>query len=141
MSPQETRDIFSTAQKLFDGVVSFHPDVIEDVVELSEGYPYFAQLIGKSLVQHANEQGTNYVDKDICSTVLEKIEARVALFLIWRAPYQLAVGQSKERAMLLALLAEQQSQMTLYEMTPSDKSCCSEQGRPRKVLTSNTSTN
>ena len=54
MSPQETRNIFSTAQALFDGIVSFHPNVIDQVVELSEGYPYFAQLIGKSLVQDAN---------------------------------------------------------------------------------------
>jgi Cdc6-like AAA superfamily ATPase len=57
MSPQETRSIFSTAQTLFDNIVSFHPDVVEQAVEISEGYPYFAQLIGKSLVSFANEQG------------------------------------------------------------------------------------
>ena len=36
MTPQETCSIFSTAQKLFDDIVSFHPNVIDRVVELSE---------------------------------------------------------------------------------------------------------
>jgi Cdc6-like AAA superfamily ATPase len=113
MSPQETRSIFSTAQVLFDGIVSFHPNVIDHVVELSEGYPYFAQLIGKSLVQHANEGGTNYIDEGIFSAVLEKIRMGSS-FPNLESQYQLAIGQSNERAMLLALLAEQQSEMTLY---------------------------
>ena len=113
MSPQETRNIFSTAQALFDGIVSFHPNVIDQVVELSEGYPYFAQLIGKSLVQDANEKGRNYIDERIFSAVLDKIRMGNS-FPNLESQYQLAIGQSKERAMLLALLAEQRSEMTLY---------------------------
>jgi hypothetical protein len=37
----------------------------EQAVEISESYPYFAQLIGKSLVSFANEKGMNYIHRDI----------------------------------------------------------------------------
>ena len=114
MTPAETRSIFDTAQKLFDDVVSFHPDVIEKVVETSEGYPYFAQLIGKSLVQFANEKGTNYIDRAILASVLEEIRSGVS-FPTLEQHYQSAIGQSKERAILFTLLAEQPSEQTLYD--------------------------
>lgn len=113
MTPNETREIFNTAERLFDGAIIFDRDVIEQVVEISEGYPYFAQLIGKSLVQFGNEMGTNHIDRSIYLGVLEKIRTGVS-FPNLESQYQLAIGQSDDRAMLLALLAEQQSETALY---------------------------
>jgi hypothetical protein len=49
----------------------------EQAVEISESYPYFAQLIGK-LVSFANEKGTNYIHRDIFLEVLANIKSGVS---------------------------------------------------------------
>ena len=98
---------------MFKGKVKFDKEVIEHIVELSEGFPYLAQLIGKACVQYGNEIGHNEVDSKIFDEVLNKIKTGKS-FPHVEAAYQLAVGQSKERAMLLVLLAEQKSESTLY---------------------------
>lgn len=113
MSPAETRGIFSTAETLFKGKVKFGKDVVDQIVEMSEGFPYFAQLIGKASVQYGNNIGTNDLDKKIFGEVLERIKEGRA-FPNLEDQYQLAIGKSKERAMLLVLLAEQRSDSTLY---------------------------
>ncbi|MBR1031909.1 MULTISPECIES: AAA family ATPase [Bradyrhizobium] len=113
MSPGETRQIFATAEELFKRKVKFDKNVVEQIVELSEGFPYFAQLIGKASVQYGNEIGTNDIDVKIFGEVLEKIRSGQS-FPNLEQQYQLAVGRSAERAMLLVLLAEQSSEATLY---------------------------
>ncbi|WFU36481.1 ATP-binding protein [Bradyrhizobium brasilense] len=113
MSPNETREIFATAEVLFKGKIKFDRKVVDQIVDLSEGFPYFAQLIGKSSVQYGNEVGTNDIDAKIFGEVLDKIRSGKS-FPNLEDQYQLAIGNSKERAMLLVLLAEQQSEATLY---------------------------
>jgi Cdc6-like AAA superfamily ATPase len=113
MSPLETRQIFATAEELFKKKVRFDKNVVERIVELSEGFPYFAQLIGKASVQYGNEIGTNDIDGKIFDEVLEKIRSGQS-FPNLEQQYQLAVGRSAERALLLVLLAEQSSEATLY---------------------------
>lgn len=113
MSGDETRQIFTTATELFRGKVSFAKKVVEQIVELSEGLPYFAQLIGKSSVQYGNEVGSNNIDEKIFGEVLGKIREGKS-FPNLEEQYQLAIGRGKERAMLLTLLAEQQGEATLY---------------------------
>ncbi|MDA9549584.1 hypothetical protein ACM43_35050 [Bradyrhizobium sp. CCBAU 45321] len=113
MSGDETRQIFTTATELFRGKVTFAKSVVDHIVELSEGLPYFAQLIGKSSVQYGNEVGTNDIDAKIFGEVLGKIREGKS-FPNLEEQYQLAIGRGKERAMLLTLLAEQQGEATLY---------------------------
>ena len=113
MSPAETRAIFTTAEELFKHKVSFEKGVVDQIVEISEGFPYFAQLIGKASVQYGNEIGTNDIDKKIFNEVLDKIRSGQS-FPNLEQQYQLAVGRSDERAMLLVLLAEQKGEATLY---------------------------
>ncbi|MCA1415282.1 ATP-binding protein [Bradyrhizobium sp. NBAIM20] len=113
MSPAETRQIFATAEELFGNKVRFNKDVVDQIVELSEGFPYFAHLIGKASVQYGNEMGTNDIDSKIFGEVLEKIRSGQS-FPNLEQQYQLAIGRSAERAMLLVLLAEQTSEATLY---------------------------
>jgi Cdc6-like AAA superfamily ATPase len=113
MSSDETREIFHTASELFKGKVKFDKAVIDQIVELSEGFPYFAQLIGKSSVQYGNEVGSNTIDAKVFGEVLGKIREGKS-FPNLEEQYQLAIGRSKERAMLLVLLAEQQGDATLY---------------------------
>jgi hypothetical protein len=113
MDPAETRQIFTTAEELFKKRVHFESSVVDQVVELSEGFPYFAQLIGKTSVQYGNEIGTNHIDQKIFDEVLQKIREGKS-FPNLEQQYQLAVGRSQERAMLLVLLAEQKTEATLY---------------------------
>jgi Cdc6-like AAA superfamily ATPase len=113
MNPEETRQIFSTAERLFNNVIKFEKEVVNHIVELSEGFPYFAQLIGKASVQYGNESGTNNISNNIFNEVLDKIRTGKS-FPNLEDQYQLAVGKSKERAMLLVLLAEQKSDTAQY---------------------------
>jgi hypothetical protein len=113
MTYEETIEIFAVASKLFSGKVIFDKDVVEEISALSEGYPYFAHLIGKACVTEANFQGTNHVDSGVLSTVTEKIKSGQA-FPSLEDVYQRAIGQSEDRAILLALLAEQRDERAEY---------------------------
>jgi Cdc6-like AAA superfamily ATPase len=114
MSYEETSQIFTVATKLFSQKVTFAGQVVEQISELCDGYPYFAQLIGKSCVNEANSQGTNHIDQSILSAVTGKIRSGQA-FPKLEAGYQKAIGESDDRAILLALLAEQQEDRTEYD--------------------------
>jgi hypothetical protein len=69
MSENETTEIFRVAEEFFGGQVKFDGDVVKQIAVLSEGYPYFAQLIGKSCVSNANIKGTNYIDQAVLDLV------------------------------------------------------------------------
>ena len=56
MTPAETRAIFTTAEDLFKHKVRFDKHVVDEVVEISKGFPYFAQLIGKASVQYGTQE-------------------------------------------------------------------------------------
>jgi Cdc6-like AAA superfamily ATPase len=114
MSSHETRQIFETAEVLFKGIVTFDPGVVDEIVQISEGFPYFAQLIGKGCVQYGNEVGTNEIDGKIFREIMERIRIGKS-FPNLEEQYQLAIGKSKERAMLLVLLAEQKSESAHYD--------------------------
>lgn len=114
MSESETTEIFRVAEQLFSGQVSFEEDVVKQIALLSEGYPYFAQLIGKACVSHANVKGTNRIDQSILSLVADNMKFGRAFPNLEKA-YQLAIGQSEERALLLTLLAEQADDRAEYD--------------------------
>jgi Cdc6-like AAA superfamily ATPase len=116
MSLDETAKIFETAKRLFDNIVHFDTDVVLNIAEYSEGYPYFAQLIGKGCVDSANKLGTNRIDNSVLNLVLDNIKNGKS-FPNFEQQYQLAVGNSEDRAMLLALLAEQKQDTTTYDAT------------------------
>jgi Cdc6-like AAA superfamily ATPase len=114
MSESETTEIFRVAERLFSGQVSFEEDVVKQIALLSEGYPYFAQLIGKACVSLANAKGTNRIDQSILSLVADNMKYGRAFPSLEKA-YQLAIGQSEERALLLTLLAEQADDRAEYD--------------------------
>jgi Cdc6-like AAA superfamily ATPase len=47
MSTEESKDIIHTAEKLFEGNLSFDPAVADEIANISQGYPYFTQQLGK----------------------------------------------------------------------------------------------
>jgi hypothetical protein len=116
MSQTETASIFETATELSGGILRIHSSVVEEIAHVSEGYPYFAQLMGKTCVQEANNKGTNEIGKSILEAVLEKIKTGRA-FPNLESQYQSAIGNSDDRALLLTLLAEQSRDTTEYDAT------------------------
>jgi hypothetical protein len=106
-------DIFFTAERLFAGALSFDREVVSRIVEISQGYPYFAQLMGKECVTQANLLGRKTVDQTVLSQVMEDIKSGRA-FPTLESAYQRAIGKSPDREMLLHLLAEQRNENPVF---------------------------
>ena len=112
MVPLETRAIFQTAEKLFKEAVRFDPDVVEQIAELSGGYPYLAHLMGKECVNIFSQCNEQTVSKKILDIVLADIRSGRA-FPTLETAYQRAIGGADERKVLLHLFAEQNQDETL----------------------------
>ena len=116
MEQSEVTEIFATARTLFKNQVEFAPAIVEEIANLCEGYPYFAQLIGKACVEQGNRAGTNVIDTKILESVLGEIRTG-KVFPTLERDYNRAVGHSADRAWLLALLAEQSENETLFDIS------------------------
>lgn len=113
MEHTETEEIFFKAEKLFDGQIYFERNIIEQIASVVHGYPYFAQLIGKECVAHANTMSKEIVDQEVYNRVLTDIKEGRA-FPTLESAYQRAIGRSSDREILLHLLAEQAEENTLF---------------------------
>jgi Cdc6-like AAA superfamily ATPase len=114
MHPEESKQIIYTAQTLFQGAILFDPVVVEKIAEISRGYPYFTQLLGKGCVAQANKLATKDVAVSVFDLVLDDVRHGRAFPTLENA-YQRAIGNSKDRQLLLHLLAEQKEDHTLYD--------------------------
>ena len=106
MSAGETKMIFDTACALYDHRLVFDDDVVSKIHQVSMGYPYFAQLIGKRCVEQGNAEGTNLVNHEVLDKVLDEVASGQA-FPMLEQKFQRAVGDSEGRATILTLLAEE----------------------------------
>jgi Cdc6-like AAA superfamily ATPase len=106
MPQEESQAIIYTAEQLFKGAIAFDPAVARKIAEMSSGYPYFTQLIGKECVTQANKIGASVITEDILSAVIEDIRSGRA-FPTLESAYIRAKGLSEGRQMLLHLLADQ----------------------------------
>ena len=113
MSPEEMRGIFTRAEELYKGRVKFSTSVVDKIVQLSDGYPYLAQLIGRACINRLNERAETEVSWKLFEDVLEDIRSGNALPTLESA-YLRAVGQSEPRRMLLTILAEQPTDFSRY---------------------------
>jgi hypothetical protein len=114
MPDAEIRDIFTTAERLFKNAVRFDDEVIEHIAGMSGGYPYLAQLIGKECVQVLNSRGGSRVDLGVLTEVKKDIRDGRA-FPTLNAQYERAIGNSRDRQILLHFLAEQEDETDLLE--------------------------
>ncbi len=110
MSIDETRQIFQTAEALYDGSAHFDASVVDNIHEISMGYPYFAQLIGKKCIELGNQSGNNEINDEVYRLVLAEIGSGEAFPSLERK-FQNAIGDSEGRALLLTLLAEEQVEL------------------------------
>ena len=104
--------ILNKAEELFDGKMTFSDEAKDKIVNISEGYPYFVQMLGRECVAEANRNNENQVTKAILTNVLEKIEYG-RCFPNLESAYQRAIGNSEDRQFLLHLLADQEEEQTL----------------------------
>jgi len=113
MPSTEAIAVIDKAEELYSGDLTFDVDVKRKIAEVSQGYPYFVQMIGKSCVTKASQKGVSVISQDIYHEVLGDIRNGVA-FPTLESAYQKAIGTSENRQMLLHLLAEQSEQTTLF---------------------------
>lgn len=107
----ESEQIITRAAELFKGAIRFSPGISSRIAEISQGYPYFVQLIGKECVNVANGRGTDLIDDSIFEKVLDDLRNGRAFPTLEQA-YQKAIGDSPGRQVLLHLLAEQPSEQS-----------------------------
>jgi Cdc6-like AAA superfamily ATPase len=114
MSAEESKDIIHTAERLFEGGLTFDHSVTDKIADISQGYPYFVQQLGKACVAQANEAGTTKVTDEVFAHVMDDIKSGKAFPNLERQ-YQLAIGNNHEgRKMLLHLLAGQSGDASHY---------------------------
>lgn len=115
MPPDEIGSIIVRAEELFKGEIKVDQFVKNRIVELSHGYPYFAQMLGKQCVEKANHSNTNQITQEVFNQVLEDIKNGKALPTLENA-YQKAIGNSEDRQLLLHLLADQPEENTMFNV-------------------------
>lgn len=113
MPTDEARAILYTANVRFGDELTFHSDVIEAIVRLSEGYPYLIQMFGKACVNAVNKTQATDVTEPILTRVLDDIRSGAA-FPTLESQYQRAIGNSDHRQLLLHLLAEQPEDNAMF---------------------------
>jgi Cdc6-like AAA superfamily ATPase len=113
MPKSESKEIVHRAERLFDGRLTFEPATVENIAELGLGFPYLIQLIGKQCVAKANERNASVVSTEILNAVKEDIAAGKAFPTLEQA-YQIAIGESEGRQLLLHLLAEQNTEQAMF---------------------------
>jgi Cdc6-like AAA superfamily ATPase len=113
MSPDETRAIFTRAEELYKGKIKFAESAVDKIVQLSDGYPYLAQLMGRACINRLNERAETEVSWNLFEEVLDDIRSGNALPTLESA-YLRAVGQSEPRRLLLTILAEQPTAVARY---------------------------
>ncbi|GAB3826271.1 hypothetical protein GCM10028895_36940 [Pontibacter rugosus] len=94
--------------------MNFVSDVITEIAELSQGYPYLVQLIGKESVNKANQLNSNLIDRHIFNQVKKEIASGKAFPTLERQ-YLRAVGDSEDRKNLLYILANQEEDKTMFD--------------------------
>lgn len=113
MPEPEAMAVLDKAEELYSGELKFAPEVKKNIVDVSQGYPYFVQMIGKSCVTKASQKVSTIVDNEIYQAVLNDIKNGIA-FPTLESAYQRAIGTSENRQMLLHLMAEQSERSALF---------------------------
>src|SRR5215203_4331225 len=96
----ETNEIIERAEQLFNEELSFTPFVKKEISRISEGYPYFTQLLGKECVAKANQTNTGLVEEKVFNMVMDDVRLGRSFPTLERA-YQRAIGNSTDRQLLL----------------------------------------
>ena len=114
MSTVETQEIINRAERRFKDQIKFSEDVKQNICIYAEGYPYFAQLLGKECVVKANQLKVAEIDDAVFEEVLGEIRTGRSFPTLERS-YQRAIGNSEGRQILLHLLADQPEDKAIFD--------------------------
>ncbi|MDF1868373.1 MAG: hypothetical protein P1U70_26355, partial [Saprospiraceae bacterium] len=114
MPAGESEEIIKRAEKLFKGDIDFKEDVITEIANLSQGFPYLVQLIGKECVNKANRLRLKLIDDHVFNQVKIDISNGQAFPTLERQ-YLRAAGQSEDRKNLLYILAHQEENNGMFD--------------------------
>lgn len=113
MPQPEAMAVLDRAEQLFKGALSFDDDVKLNIALVSQGYPYFIQMIGRACASKAAQKGVSSVGNYIYTEVLREIKSGAA-FPTLESSYKKAIGDSEDRQLLLHILAEQPEENTAF---------------------------
>jgi hypothetical protein len=113
MPQAEAIAVLDRAEELFKNELVFDTEIKKEIATVSQGYPYFIQMIGRACASKAAQMGLCRVNKYIYTTVLSDIKSGIA-FPTLESSYKKAVGDSADRQLLLHILAEQPEENTLF---------------------------
>lgn len=113
MPEPEALAVLDKAEELFQGELTIDPEIKTEIAKASQGYPYFIQMIGKACVNKVSQIGSNIINRNVYTQVLNDIKNGKA-FPNLESAYQRAIGTSESRRMLLHLLADLPEQETLF---------------------------
>ncbi|PTR14211.1 AAA ATPase-like protein [Nitrosospira sp. Nsp2] len=113
MPHDEACAVLDKAEELFQGELTIDRDVKDAIVSVSQGYPYFIQMIGKSCANKASQLGATCVNETVYGKVMNDIKNGIA-FPNLESSYKKAIGNSESRQMLLHLLADHPEEETLF---------------------------
>lgn len=135
MTKDEIKSIFDIAEQYNNKQIKFNAKVIEDIYNLSHGYPYFAQLFGQlCLDAFVNIKGTEGKGTINATHLKNGLN-----FLMQNEPqmesaYQEVVKDNKERAIMLSGIAKQ---ISPNQLRSDIYNYCEKRGiiNPKSILT------
>jgi len=135
MTKEEIESIFDIAEQYNNGQIKFNTRVREDIYNLSQGYPYFAQLFGQlCLDAFVNVHGTEGKGTINGTHLKDGLK-----FLIQNEPqmesaYQEVVKESEDRAIMLDSISKQ---ISPKQLRSDIYSYCEKRGiiNPKSILT------
>ncbi len=104
MGERELKQIIITALESINNQIHFDEDVIKEIINIAEGFPYFVHLLGKECLLISFKRKLNIVDLNIFNEVKTSLmKGNIKLTQEFR--YTEACRVSPERELLLRLFA------------------------------------
>ncbi|NPA71254.1 MAG: ATP-binding protein [Gammaproteobacteria bacterium] len=105
MDEYELGEILRKAEYLVGGRITFTDEAAEEIVNRSEGFPYFTHLLGRDSMRIAFEHSSPKVTlSDVQESLKKLAEGRFGI--LYEEMYHEAVKNSQQREILLKLFAE-----------------------------------
>jgi len=121
MNDYEMGEIITRAEKELKPYV-FDEQLKTEIIRMSEGFPYFVHLLGKSCAINAFECGNNNISLGNLKNILEALK-NGSLSAIYEQLYQVGVKHSPQREILLKAFADSSDEeicsTDVYELAKS----------------------
>ncbi len=108
MKPEEIRDIYKLVEENSKGTLCFNEKFVDEVVDKSHGFPYYAQLFGQLGLDIAMERDNSEASVVVTTQHLKQgLEKLVEYEPILNRQYLEIIGENQEKEFVLKALARQ----------------------------------